>query len=790
MSKPNESSPHVAITISHPTPTPGELRLTRCSWDCHQPKVTSVPYLLTSEMLRCLITAQHTKTRRYVSDSSDFPIKLQARRTDKILKGSELVQQHHNTHHAILDNPANSSTFPATEGQLPQSPHHHPGTNIYTLEVENCCDKASLPDSSDSQIDRNFTQTIQQRQRDHPGLQVVTLQLDPPVLNVVETHPLVVVDSPRPLELYQINLSRLLKVATAIQIDDMDFRDSPSTPGFEDKDIGIVYSLDIATAEVIKEFASYDRHLDADNINHLLMSNDCMLLAHATLADSSTSLISNLPPLRDIDENFSPLHSPHETCRSPSLLDLYLGEDRSPVIQAPSNSNTILVNGKHHPHPLRSHPVAPTDYTLPQQQSEARFPAREDSLPLSETSSKGSISDPQPKRKASRTFFPPRKESLFSSNVFSSATKATRPSTAHAGSYSSISRFNELAPDVPELPLLSPTTPTTPRTPDTPTQRAVKALHRRSASVANLLQSLTSQATPRAQPTLTTQISPPVLIQAPVRSQSTVSIPTHVQLSAHAQTPYSMQRQCQSQIWNPSQRVENPNLLKTSTSRPTLERARTASQTSLHSNYQNRKAFVMQGPNSSVFSLHSQASTPDPDTMLPGYDTHTIGNINANTRQSPAPSPSPVPSSLGTPDSDTGPPETPISLKERRFRRILNLRKANAVSHVKNPRTTLILIPTNRLSPLVQHTARRDKARYLPRSVKGSTITGLVFIVHWHLHRCRSMLLLRRIRLRDRLVFRLVWQGRGGDKCDYHLRSNEYLRFSTEYISSGHGTTF
>lgn len=215
----------------------------------------------------------------------------------------------------------------------------------------------------------------------------------------------------------------------------------------------------------------------------------------------------------------------------------------------------------------------------------------------------------------------------------------------------------------------------------TPAQKA-KLLHRRSASVADLFLSLTNKAANRSQ-SVAPVVSAPILIHAPPRSPATVAVPPRVQPTLHARTPYTMQPPFRSQTWNSSQ-LSAHSSANTSNLSSEISPSHNMSQTSLLSNNTNRKAFVMQRPNTSVISLHSQRSTQDLRGMFSGYDTHpSITSPELQTYAPPVPPKHEEVERLDRRGSEIVriPAPVPVDLKERRFRKVLNLRRANAVRH-------------------------------------------------------------------------------------------------------------
>lgn len=545
----------------------------------------------------------------------------------------------------------------ALDRRRSRSLHNTAGANVGRLAVDTPTDKDLAGIISDKHIQKNLNQSPEKAECQRSSLDIIKLSSNTPILTVIGANPTVV-----PLEIHKVIPKRVLKIVTVTLVHDMEDRESLPYVQDSDDEPEIFYELDVATAEVV---AAYMANEDLpDSAEWSLVHDDEMALTDASSISSPASSLSPLPPPRqETDEILSLYQCSANRCRTPSVISNVAAEEQIDIV-APEQAPvfTIIVNGKPHAHPLRSHPVKEVDYVFSQPSFMSQVLPRTDSLP-SEADSRESDSEISPLT-SSRPLFPPRMDSLVPSSAFLAA-KIARPSTSHSSSF--ISQADSITP-VTILSQLSPTTPSTPKTPITPTQKAVQMIHRRSASVADLLNSFAGKAMNRSQLSLASQVSPPILIHAPIKSPTTATVPVQIEVPAHAPTPYSMQRPIRSKTWNASQLPKHVHDNNSNLS-VNISRNRNASQTSLHSSNHNRKAFVMQGPNTSVFSVHSQSSHQDLHGMFSGYDTHPTNNFNGARKSSAVPPP--VPS---TPEEIV-----PVTLKERRFKRILNLRRANAV---------------------------------------------------------------------------------------------------------------
>lgn len=449
----------------------------------------------------------------------------------------------------------------------------------------------------------------------------------------------------------------------AVQINDDDDNASIYFDTHE-KDTEFILGLDVTTAEIVAAYATKSRTPE-DEAEWSLIPNRQIDIADTLI--SPLSVLSPLSPFTEIDDLISSYQSDEDLSRNPSTPSDVVTEDHSPpVVAAKSPPAEIIVNGKPHKHPLRSHPVTEADCIRLPEELASLFPPRTDSLQSSKTSSKGSISEAVSPR-TTRPPFPPRKDSLMSLNSFANA-QAERPRTSHVRSPRRDSFF--MTTNRSELSVT------------TPAQKA-KLLHRRSASVADLFLSLTNKAANRSQ-SVAPVVSAPILIHAPPRSPATVAVPPKIQPSLHPRTPYTMQPPFRSHTWNSSQ-LSAQSSANTSNLSNEVMPTHNISQTSLHSNNANRKAFVMQRPNTSVISLHSQRSTQDLKRMFSGYDTHVDIDMSPEmqTNSPPVPPKHEEFERLDRRGSEIVriPAPVPVDLKERRFKRVLNLRRANAVRH-------------------------------------------------------------------------------------------------------------
>ncbi|MBA7492046.1 hypothetical protein ES702_02595 [subsurface metagenome] len=608
---------------------------------------------------------KHSRFGRYVPNGSLHLTTFAERHTDNDLKVFPELKDHSTA--PSLDRPREPNSVDSSLFQHPlrKCLHGTSLTNLNIAGVETLDDKDVPVDHSDKQFQINFHQTIKSKQREDSGSHIIRLRLRKPILQVIKVQPEVIVAPRKAHQIHELISKPFVKTVTPFQNNDMnDIALTRSGPQHEDLDGAL--GLGIATTEVVAN--SLAKSITPDNDFEWSLVHNKRIDTSDSL-ESPLSILSPLSPFTDTEELISSYHCAERLCRRLSSISDDSTEGLSLPVVTKKSSAEIIVNGKPHAHPLRSNPVTENDYiTLPETPA-CLFPPRTDSLQSSTISSKGSISDAVSPR-TTRPPFPPRKDSLLPLNSFLNA-QTERPRTSH-GSHR-LSRADLFSSsNKSELSLA------------TPAQKA-KLLHRRSASVADLFHSLTNKSANRSQ-SVAPQVSAPILIQAPAKPPATAPVPSKVQPPVYQVTPYTMQPPFRSQTWNMSQ-LSTQSSANTSNISNDVSLTHSASQTSLHSNNANRRAFVMQRANTSVFSLHSQNSTQDLNGMLSGYDTHPNRNETISPKTTSLAPPVPPKHEeierLNRRGSETVriPAPVPVDLKERRFRRVLNLRRANAVRH-------------------------------------------------------------------------------------------------------------